>query len=1029
MSACLEENEIVDFVMRNLEPEEAARAEAHIDTCAACRAVLIELARVFELRASSLPAADEVSHEDDPDVSEPAGLGLLPPELLKGAKVGRYMMLDLLGTGAMGVVFSAYDPELDRKVAVKVLRDRSGNEERNARMVREARATARLAHPNVVVVHDVGEFEGNVFMAMELVTGGTLGDWIRKEERTRNALLDAFIEAGEGLAAAHDAGLVHRDFKPANVLMGENGRPRVTDFGLARAGDATETTQETLSSLSGSLDVAVTKTGALVGTPAYMSPEQFEGRVADARSDQFSFCVALAEALCGERPFAGKSLMELQATVCAGTLRPGALDGLPRPLQAALQVGLRLRPEERHADMHTLLRALRGVRRSSPAKTWTRVGLLAMAVLGGAGAAWVGSEAKVRAPTFETCKADAPAVADVWTPATRRELEATIASIGRPAAARIARSVVVSLDTYAAGWDEVHAQACASESEDDLGVRFAQLRCLDRGRVELGALLEALGHGDDAVLEHAEDAVRDLPQPNACATPGWRDTNAAEPPEAIREEVERLRIDFEVAAAYLATGQYALAVEHAGPVADAAKALGYEPLVVDALLLQAEAASMLGHQDQARTALQTAWADAIRGSDPRSQLRVASTMIDVVGNEQHERDDGEFWVDVALAALEGVDDEDPVAWEYWNALAKFRAYEGKYDEALEAMDRALAVPGISDAQVATTKGARLSVASLHAGSADQEKLLQSSRALAQGLRDTLGPDHPRNIATAQNLSAVLTALGRGEEALVELDDAMRIAQDVLADNDVRFAGLLASRASARYAQGDLEGARADSARVVEIRKATGADDAVLGLAYNNLAVMDIGLHHFEAAIENLELALPLMEAGFGEEHVNVANVHTSISSSLIALERYEDARSHLERAKAIASKLGPITARLDPIIALNLARVELHAGNLEAATTLSEEGVGAAEIAYGKSHPLLAKFIGVEAKLALAKGRPAEAVEAAGRGLELAKDPVTQAVLEMIRARGYAAQGDAVGCVRARDAARGLDAMLVDDPC
>ena len=144
MSACLEENEIVDFVMRNLEPEEAARAEAHIDTCAACRAVLIELARVFELRASSLPAADEVSHEDDPDVSEPAGLGLLPPELLKGAKVGRYMMLDLLGTGAMGVVFSAYDPELDRKVAVKVLRDRSGNEERNARMVREARATARL---------------------------------------------------------------------------------------------------------------------------------------------------------------------------------------------------------------------------------------------------------------------------------------------------------------------------------------------------------------------------------------------------------------------------------------------------------------------------------------------------------------------------------------------------------------------------------------------------------------------------------------------------------------------------------------------------------------------------------------------------------------------------------------------------------------------------------------------------------------------------------------------------------------------
>ncbi|MBV1860061.1 MAG: serine/threonine protein kinase, partial [Nannocystaceae bacterium] len=355
MSECLSENEIVDFVMRNLEPEEAGQAEAHVDTCSACRAVLIELARVFELRASSVPEPQEVS-QDDTEASEPLGLGLLPPEMLRGSKVGRYVMLDLLGTGAMGVVFSAYDPELDRRVALKLLRERTGDEDRNARMVREARATARLAHPNVVVVHDVGEFEGNVFMAMELVVGGTLSQWLRASERSRDAILDVFLEAGQGLVAAHAAGLVHRDFKPVNVLMGDDDRARVTDFGLARAGETLDThththTHRDVATLSGSGDVAVTKTGALVGTPAYVSPEQFEGRVADAQSDQFSYCVALAEALTGERPFEGRTLAELQTTVCSGTLRPLALDALPRKLQAALSRGLSVDPRQRFSDM------------------------------------------------------------------------------------------------------------------------------------------------------------------------------------------------------------------------------------------------------------------------------------------------------------------------------------------------------------------------------------------------------------------------------------------------------------------------------------------------------------------------------------------------------------------------------------------------------------------------------------------------------------------------------------------------------
>ena len=234
---CLEENEIVDLVTGGLDPEAARLAEAHIDDCGACRLVLIELARVFELRASSLPEAHADGDEGATDQDLP--MLLQPAAMMRGTMIGRYLVLEVLGAGAMGIVYAAFDPELDRKVALKLLRARANAS--SERLVREARATARLAHPNVVVVHDVGEHAGTVFMAMEFVEGGTLGEWLHTERRDPDEILEVFHEAGLGLQAAHEAGLVHRDFKPANVLMGQDGRPRVTDFGLAR-GDGTKET-------------------------------------------------------------------------------------------------------------------------------------------------------------------------------------------------------------------------------------------------------------------------------------------------------------------------------------------------------------------------------------------------------------------------------------------------------------------------------------------------------------------------------------------------------------------------------------------------------------------------------------------------------------------------------------------------------------------------------------------------------------------------------------------------------------------
>jgi predicted Ser/Thr protein kinase len=275
---------------------------------------------------------------------------------LRAARIGRHAILRQLGAGGMGVVYAAYDEELDRKVALKLLHGETGGDsEGQARLVREAQALARLSHPNVVQIHEIGEHRGHVFVAMEYVDGVTLDAWQRSEKRSLPAILAAYHQAGEGLQAAHRAGLVHRDFKPENVLVGHDGRIRVADFGLARRDAATD--PAAAASALAADDDATSTYGAVAGTPAYMSPERFRGSPADARSDIFSFCVALWEALHGERPFAGRHVHELAVSVTTGNRRPPTVE-LPARLQHALERGLAVDPDARWPTMEPLLAAI-----------------------------------------------------------------------------------------------------------------------------------------------------------------------------------------------------------------------------------------------------------------------------------------------------------------------------------------------------------------------------------------------------------------------------------------------------------------------------------------------------------------------------------------------------------------------------------------------------------------------------------------------------------------------------------------------
>lgn len=312
-------------------------------------------------------------------------------ELVAGEMVGRYVVSHRIGAGGMGVVYAARDPDLARPVALKLLRWQSIDSdarqagEARLRLLREAQTLARLSHPNVVAVYDVGTYGEQVFLAMEYVDGSTLAEWLRAGHSVAECL-ETFHQAGLGLAAAHSAGLVHRDFKPSNVMVSADGRVRVTDFGLARAISTEEEHQARQEAALHSIDAFNhTHTGMVLGTPAYMAPEQLLGGTVDHRADQFSFCVSLYEALYGERPFNGQSLAQLKAALQAEDLRDQpAGTKVPRWVRRVLLRGLKPNAEHRYASMQALLLALK----SKPPTTNRWALLLALSIVAVVAATW-----------------------------------------------------------------------------------------------------------------------------------------------------------------------------------------------------------------------------------------------------------------------------------------------------------------------------------------------------------------------------------------------------------------------------------------------------------------------------------------------------------------------------------------------------------------------------------------------------------------------------------------------------------------
>ena len=466
----------------------------------------------------------------------------------KPARVGRYQLLQEMASGGMGVVYSAYDEKLERRVAIKVLHAIVSADARRL-IEREARALARLSHPNIVPIHDVLDADGGLAIVMEFVKGQTLGAWVEERPRTWRDVLDVYLQAARGLKAAHELGMVHRDFKPANAIVGHDGRVRVLDFGLVRSRSIAD---DTTSADSTEQALAMTETiEGVVGTPAYMAPEQVRG-VAKAAADQFSFCVALYEALFGQRPFGGTTLTELEHAARSGSVIPPPRNRpAPRWLWAAIRRGLRAEPGERHQSMTALIAALSRDRHR--ARRWAAtLGLAAAA----AATAWTIAALGAERSSLPPCNAGSERIATVWNADRRAALRRSFANLNDAYLESATEHVSARLDEYAAEWTIAHRTACLANrrGEEPAIVLTRRSQCLNRHLSALSSAIDVLVDVEPDTAKSVSDVVASLPEIESCS-----DVNAllAQPlPEDVttRRRVEALQRDLDRARALSKAG-------------------------------------------------------------------------------------------------------------------------------------------------------------------------------------------------------------------------------------------------------------------------------------------------------------------------------------------------------------------------------------------------------------------------------------------------------------------------------------------
>ena len=881
--------------------------------------------------ASEPPPSDSAAHSasdaDDTLTTLAAGISTPGASLVRGHLLGRYVVLAELGAGAMGRVYQAFDPKLDRRIAIKVLRldaSRGARWERaERRLLREAQALAKLRHPNVVAVHDVESTPEGLAVTMDYIEGRTLRKWLAEHPRTWREVLAVMRGAAQGLAAAHRAGLVHRDFKPDNVMIDGHGTAHVVDFGLAQAFDsaASMSGEHSLeASRSSQAPIVESRTMAHAGTPAYMAPEQHRGQGVGPAADQFAYCVTLYEALWGKRPFPGRDLASLTHSVISGKHdAPPRSSDVPRFVREVVLRGLATDPEDRFETMDALLEALAHDPTARRHRIVAGVGVMAMGGL----AAWGWIDARTQTPP---CQAGAERVAEAWDEARRDAVTDALLATQVPYAASTAGSVATALDEYASTWASMLDEACAATKvEKQQSERMLDLRtaCLEGRKQRLAAALEVLAHADAQVVENAGQVVAGLPPLEFCADLEALD-QAVPPPEdaAVRETVEQLRGVIALAESLEQAGKFEDAEARLVEVEAQVDEAGYPPLKAEWLYTRGDVADSRGDAAEAeRLMSQAAWT-AQRAKHDTIVAAAMTELVYVVGNHLARADDGLLWAQHAEAAIDRIGNERLRA-RLQNHRGMTLDGAGRYEEALAALGLAKsAFEALEGPDSWNTLSARSGYASaLESLGRFEESEAEYAEVLATTER-LVGTDHPDYAAMLTNYGLRQIQGNRAEAGIENLERARVIFERVHGPLHPHLGAVWTNLAVAYYQSDDYEKTREALERALAINEATlGPDHPDVAKTVGNLGGITFQLDDLEAAEEYSKRSLDLLIESRGPEHPDVGDAWLQLSIVRREKGRLDEALTAIQRAETI------LRAKL-PADHINVGRVLISSAQL-----------------------------------------------------------------------------------------------------
>ncbi|MEM9456194.1 MAG: serine/threonine-protein kinase [Myxococcota bacterium] len=878
-----------------------------------------------------------------------------------GSRLGHFCRLEPVGEGGMGTVYAAYDERLGRRVALKVIRGEA-DAQRRARMLREAQALAKLSHPHVVAVYEVGEYADELYIAMELVQGQTLGQWVKG--RPVDQVLRMYVQAGRGLAAAHRCGLVHRDFKPSNVVVGPadgdeaSERARVLDFGLARLGDELSTSwppdeddEPSLDPAVGfSLDESLTATGSLVGTPAYMAPEQFMGRRASAHTDQFSFCVSLYEGLYGERPFEGHDEHTLAHNITGGRIRPvPRAAAVPAWLRKILLRGLAVDPRDRYRSMDALLAALeRDPRRRRRATLLVASGVFVVAGL----SAWPSVQRVVSA---RACAREGAEIFASWNDERAGTLAAAFDATGLAHAPQAWAHTQAKLDVYAEDWARQRRALCVAVEVEQVrspGELARARECFDDARFGLEALVDRLGAPEAVVVRDAPLWASKLQYSSACSDPELLRARADPPHDEatraailpLRERLSRVTVDLRFPAGS-DVAQHALAEAEA--VLVEAEALGWAPLVARAQYVVGLGLQILGRPEQAEPMYERAFFTAGHAGLGQVALSASNALMTVVGPMLHRPHDALRWSRQGRLELDrlGLDDELPVA-AYLSDLGNVHNARGEYAEALGVYQRALAIleRHVGPHDLAVAQYLR-PVAYCHSMLGDQEAALQAQQRATSILEHQLPGDHPMMARALNVIAGIQSARGQLDQALDAEQRAVDIATRAFGAEHPHVLATRRNLGAMYWRRGSYAAALAifEGVREIEERQ-HGPESPALVQTLNMVGVAQLGLGDAASARASHRRALVLAEAHLEPEHPELART------------------------------------------LVNLALAEVARGQPEAALAAAARGLAIWEATVGSEHPEVATALLARGDALMLRGTPGEAVPVFERALAIRAD-------------------------------------------